>query len=72
MAGLRPRAAALLETSFIPAVRALLAAAHVVHADETFARAQGRTAYLHVACTEYLTLMHTGDRSAATIDDGGP
>lgn len=71
MAGLRPRAAALLETSFIPAVRALLATAHVVHADETFARAQGRTAYLHVACTEYLTLMHTGDRSAATIDDGG-
>jgi transposase len=24
-----------------------------------------------VACTEYLTLMHVGDRSAATIDTGG-
>ncbi|MGH3499575.1 MAG: IS66 family transposase, partial [Nocardioidaceae bacterium] len=27
--------------------------------------------YVHVACTEYLTLMHVGDRSAATIDAGG-
>ena len=71
MASLRPRAAALLETSFIPAVRDLLATAHVVHADETFARARGATTYLHVACTEYLTVMHTGDRSAATIDRGG-
>jgi transposase len=26
---------------------------------------------VHVACTEHLTLMHTGDRSAATIDAGG-
>jgi transposase len=26
---------------------------------------------VHVACTEYLTLMHGGDRSAATIDAGG-
>jgi transposase len=46
-------------------------AAPVVHADETFARADGKTTYVHVACTEHLTLMHTGDRSAATIDDGG-
>lgn len=43
----------------------------MVHADETFARAVGKTAYVHVACTDHLTLMHTGDRSAKTIDAGG-
>jgi len=48
-------------------VKKLLATAPVVHADETFARAAGGTTYLHVACTEHLTLMHTGDRSAKTI-----
>jgi hypothetical protein len=26
---------------------------------------------VHVACTEYLTLLRVGDRSAATIDAGG-
>jgi transposase len=71
MASLRGRAARLLAETFVPAVRDLLARAQVVHADETFARAAGATAYLHVACTEYLTLMHAGDRSADTIDDGG-
>ncbi|MGH3329100.1 MAG: IS66 family transposase [Streptomycetales bacterium] len=71
MASLRGRAAALLAEGFVPAVRDLLARAHVVHADETFTRAAGTTAYLHVATTEYLRLMHTGNRSAGTIDDGG-
>jgi transposase len=71
-AGLRARAAALITAGgFSDAVRALLAAAPVVHADETFARAGGATAFVHVACTDHLTLMHTGDRSAATIDAGG-
>lgn len=71
-AGLRGRAAALIRAGgFCDAVRTLLATAAVVHADETFARAAGRTAYVHVACTERLALMHTGDRSAATIDAGG-
>ena len=27
--------------------------------------------YVYVACIDYLTLMHVGDRSAATIDAGG-
>jgi transposase len=27
--------------------------------------------YVHLACTAYLTLMHTGDRSADAIDAGG-
>jgi transposase len=34
-------------------------------------RAGGRLSYVHVACTEFLTALHTGDRSAATIDAGG-
>jgi len=71
-AGLRARAAALIrDGGFLDAVKRLLATAPVVHADETFARAAGGTAFVHVACTEHLTLMHTGDRSAATIDGGG-
>jgi transposase len=59
-----------VEEGFLPAVRALLAEAPVVHADETFTRTAGSTVFLHVAATEYLTAMHAGDRSAATIDAG--
>jgi transposase len=71
-AGLRGRAAAAIrEGGFCEAVKKLLASAPVVHADETFARAAGTTRYVHVACTDHLTLMHTGNRSAQTIDDGG-
>jgi transposase len=71
-ASLRGRAAALIaDGGFISAVRALLRSAPVVHADESFARAAGSTAYVHVACTDHLTLMHTGTRSAETIDSGG-
>jgi transposase len=33
--------------------------------------AAGRTRYVHLACTRYLTCMHTGDRSADAIDAGG-
>jgi transposase len=72
VASLRGRAARLIgDSGFCEAVKALLAEAPVVHADETFARAATTTTYLHVACTDHLTLMHTGDRSAATIDAGG-
>ena len=42
-----------------------------MHADETPARAAGGMRYVHLACTAYLTHMHTGDRSAAAIDAGG-
>lgn len=52
-------------------MRGLLRAAPALHVDETPARAAGSLAYVHVACTRYLTLMHTGDRSKATIDAGG-
>jgi len=71
LAGIRGRAARRLEKKFLGHMRELLAGAPVLHADETPARAAGCLSYVHVACTEYLTLMHTGDRSAATIDAGG-
>jgi transposase len=70
VAGMRAKAARLLEGTFLPYVRALIAAAPVAHADETTARAQGALRYLHVACTERLTVMHVGDRSAEAIDAG--
>ena len=72
MAGIRGKAAALIEASgFGSAVRDLLNQAPAVHADETPARAAGGLRYVHLACTAYLTLMHTGDRTAAAIDAGG-
>jgi transposase len=70
LAGIRGRAARRLEKKFLAHMRALLATSPVLHADETPGRAAGALAYVHVACTEYLTLMHVGDRSAATIDAG--
>jgi transposase len=72
MAGIRAKAAALVAGGgFIERVRELLRAAPAVHADETPARAAGGLRYVHLACTAYLTLMHTGDRSSGAIDDGG-
>ena len=60
MAGVRGRAADLLEATFLPHLQALLPTARVLHADQTTGRAAGALAYMHVACTEYLTLMHVG------------
>jgi transposase len=71
MASVRGRAAALLETEFLPHLQALLPTAGVLHADETTGRAAGELAYVHVACTEYLTLMHVGGRGSDDIDAGG-
>jgi len=72
VAGLRGKAAALIEASgFAGAVRGLLRSAPAVHVDETPARAAGGLRYVHLACTAYLTLMHTGDRSGDAIDAGG-
>jgi transposase len=70
MAGVRHKAAGKLEP-FMDHVRGLLRQAGVLYADETPARAAGHLAYVHVACTGYLTAMHTGGRSAADIDAGG-
>src|SRR5207253_9860857 len=52
-------------------VRERLKSAPAVHADETPARTDGEMRYVHLACTAYLTHMHTGDRSAPAIDAGG-
>lgn len=56
---------------FTSHVAAALHLAKVLHADETPARVAGGLKYVHVACTESLTLMHVGGRSAGDIDAGG-
>jgi transposase len=72
IAGVRAKAAALVESSgFMDLVAGLLRQAEAVHADETPARAAGGMRYVHLACTPYLTRMHTGDRSADAVDAGG-
>jgi transposase len=71
LAGVRGRAARMLEKTFLPRVRALLAGAPVLHADETTGRAGGKLSYVHVACTQYLTVLHVGGRSSDDIDAGG-
>lgn len=71
LAGVRGRAARRLEKQFLGHMRTLLASASVLHADETTGRAAATLSYVHVACTEYLTLMHVGGRSADDIDAGG-
>ena len=68
-AGVRGKAAARL-VPFMDRVRDLLREAGVLCADETPARADGHLHYIHVACTEFLTAMHTGGRSADDIDAG--
>lgn len=72
MAGVRGKAAGLVEGSGFPGrVRDLMRDAEALHVDETPARAARSLRYVHLACTKYLTLMHTGDRSAPAIDAGG-
>jgi transposase len=67
----RRRAAKQLTATFLPHMKDLLATAPMLHADETTGRAAGALAYVHVACTEYLTLLHVGGRSSQDIDNGG-
>ncbi len=72
IAGVRAKAAVLVESSgFMDLVAGLLRQAEAVHADETPARAAGSLRYVHLACTKWLTHMHTGDRSAPAVDAGG-
>jgi transposase len=70
VAGVRGRAAARLGP-FMDRARELLSTVTVLYADETPARAAGKLHYVHVACTEFLTAMHTGDRTKEAIDAGG-
>jgi len=67
----RRRAAKKLIATFLPHMKDLLVTAPMLHADETTGRAAGALAYVHVACTEYLTLLHVGGRSSTDIDNGG-
>lgn len=53
------RQALLVRGGFVAYPRDLLRLAPAVHADETPARAAGALAYVHVACTRYLTLTHS-------------
>jgi len=55
---------------FVSHTAALLHVQHVLHADETPARVDGKLKYVHVACTPGLTLLHVGGRSKADIDAG--
>ncbi len=71
LAGVRGRAARRLEKKFLAHMQTLLAGAPVLHVDETTGRAAGSLAYVHVACTEYLTLLHVGGRTKGDIDAGG-
>lgn len=65
------RRAALLLDPFMVRVRQLLHRAGLLHVDETTARVDSGRAYLHVACNDTYTAMHTGGRSNDDIDDGG-
>lgn len=56
---------------FVSHVAAALHLEQVLHADETPGRLVGGSKYVHVACTNLLTLMHVGGRSAADVDAGG-
>jgi transposase len=56
---------------FLGRVRVLLRSAPVLGADETPARVDGGWKYVHVACTETLTLFHAGRRTNHDIDAGG-
>lgn len=71
LSGVRGRAARRLEKTFLGHMKTLLASAPVLHADETTGRAAGTVSYVHVACTQYLTLTHVGGRTVADIDPGG-
>ncbi|MFD9286648.1 IS66 family transposase, partial [Streptomyces mirabilis] len=52
-------------------IRALLVLGHILHADETTTRIGSVRRWLHVACTDLLTLLHLAPRSRAGADTGG-
>ncbi|WSA29506.1 IS66 family transposase [Streptosporangium sp. NBC_01810] len=55
--------AATLVADSLKLIRALLTLGHVLHADETTTRIGSGRRWLHVACTERLTLLKLGPRS---------
>lgn len=70
VASLLPEAAYLVADS-VNLIRALLVMGHVLHADETTTRIGSVRRWLHVACTDLLTLLHLAPRSRAGADAGG-
>lgn len=70
VASLLPEAGGLVEDS-LNLIRALLVMGHVLHADETTTRIGSTRRWLHVACTDFLTLLHLAPRSRAGADAGG-
>jgi transposase len=70
--GAQVRRAARGLSGFADRVRAALAAAPVVHFDESGARVCGRNRWVHVACTSWLTAYHLDDkRGQPAIDAMG-
>ncbi len=55
---------------FCAVVASQLAAAPVVHADETSVRSDRKALWVHVTCTAVLTLLHVGRRDRNTIEAG--
>jgi len=71
LAGLLPAAAAELEP-FTAQVRDQLRTALVAHFDETGARVAGKLWWVHVACTDTLTMYHRApSRGSKSADLGG-
>jgi transposase len=70
VASLLPEAADLVADS-LNLIRALLTMGHVLHADETTTRIGSVRRWLHVACTDFLTLLHLAPRSRKGADAGG-
>lgn len=70
VASLLPEAGSLVAGS-VNLIRALLVMGHILHADETTTRIGATRRWLHVACTEFLTLLHLAPRSRAGADTGG-
>jgi transposase len=64
------REAADALVGFLAVVAGLLAAAPVVHADETSVRSAKGSLWVHVCSTVLLTLLHVGRRDKVTVELG--
>ena len=67
VAALLPEAAGLVADS-LHLIRVLLTMGHILHADETTTRIGNVRRWLHVACTDFLTLLHLAPRSRKGAD----
>lgn len=64
------REAADALVGFLAVLAGQLAAAPVVHADETSVRSGKKALWVHVCCTAWLTLLHVGRRDKNTVEAG--